>query len=610
MRALGILCLVSAGFAATAPADRVREAAGRAVALIQASQKVWNGKESCYSCHHQSLPPLAFRAAREHGIPVDEAAERLNAERAYALFSDFNRAVQYTHVIDPALSESYLMIGGEAAGMRPNIVTAVYARLIAGRQKADGHWFTLDVRPPQSYSKVTATVIAMRAVQLYAHPSAAAGTKSRVERARSWLASQQANSTEERAMQLLGLKWTGADAASLATLGRVLKSTQQSDGGWSSRAGLKSDAYSTGEALVALEEAGGVAVNDAAWQRGLTFLLDTQAPDGSWHVVSRLHPPAPVSPPYVETGYPYGHDQFISIMAASWAIQALAVSLGPGRRIEVGPVESAKPKDVEPWVETALFGSLADLRALLDRGLDPNSATKSGGTTLLMLVQPDLEKTKLLVERGAKVNARAKTKYSALLVASQYPDSNATMKFLLDHGAEVSLPKGAGAPLFNASPMVLASLAGNAEIAPRLRQAGDNVDSRMLLLGNFPATPLLTAVFVRDAALTRALLNNGAAPDRPDDDGITPLAWAAIGAEPAIGRILIERGVDVNHVDRFGMTPLLYAASTDLGDSTMIELLLKNGANRNARTKEGLTAADLARKYGYEQLLKSLTAGL
>src|SRR6202040_4005071 len=94
-----------------------------------------------------------------------------------------------------------------------------------------------------------------------------------------------------------------------------------------------SDAYSTGEALVALRDAGGVPTSDSAWRHGIEFLLSTQAPDGSWHVESRLHPPAPVSPPYFETGYPYGHDQFISTMGSSWALMALARALGPARKV-------------------------------------------------------------------------------------------------------------------------------------------------------------------------------------------------------------------------------------------------------------------------------------
>jgi ankyrin repeat protein len=38
----------------------------------------------------------------------------------------------------------------------------------------------------------------------------------------------------------------------------------------------------------------------------------------------------------------------------------------------------------------------------------------------------------------------------------------------------------------------------------------------------------------------------------------------------------------------------------------MLELLLKSGARKDARTKEGLTALDLARKYGHTHLLDAL----
>jgi ankyrin repeat protein len=55
-----------------------------------------------------------------------------------------------------------------------------------------------------------------------------------------------------------------------------------------------------------------------------------------------------------------------------------------------------------------------------------------------------------------------------------------------------------------------------------------------------------------------------------------------------------------------GTDGALYAASIDFGDAAMVNLLLKAGARPNARTKEGLTALELARKYKYTHLLASL----
>jgi ankyrin repeat protein len=588
-----------------ASAARIREAAAQAVAVIQNSQKTWFSKQGCFSCHQQVLPALAFRAARQHGIPVDERAAHADAAAAFGFYSNLDRAVQWTHIIDPANDDGWGLLAANAAGLRPSLVTAVYARLLAARQEPDGHWETGDERPPQSYSPFTATAVVMAAIQEYSHPSRRSDTHARIAKARAWLLSQTARTTEDRTFQIFGVSLGGGDRRILSRLAGQLKAAQQPDGGWASLDGRASDAYSTGEALWALHHAAGVPVSDTAWRRGIEFLLRTQAKDGSWHVASRLHPPAPVSPPYFETGHPYGHDQFISTMGESWAVMALAEML-PKAPSNLPPLKEAEPQGIEPWMEPVLFGSAAAVDDLLKTGFDPNSATKPGGTTPLMMAVPDLAKMKLLLDHGAKADTRAKNRYSALLVAANYPGSSAAMNVLLDHGATVRLPKGQGAPLFNAYPTLLAAFAGNLEILDRLHKAGDRVDGRMNLLGMFPVTPLLLLATWHRTDAVRTLLDAGARVDEADDDGITVLSWAVIANRVELARLLIQRGADVNHLDKKGMTPLLYAASIDFGDSAMIDLLLRSGAKRGARTKEGLTVLDLARQYKHTHLLPSL----
>src|SRR5579863_1155522 len=396
---VGVVCSISAAWAGEPSAARIQEAATKAVAVIQKSQKNWYAKQSCVSCHQQVFPALAFRVAREHGIAVDEQAAHADAAAAFGYFSKFDRAVEFTHIIDPALDDGYSMIAANAAGLRPSLVTAVYARLLAARQEADGHWETVDERPPESYSPFTATAVSLRAIQLYAHWSQKADVEAREGRARKWLLSHQPRATEERVYQMLGASWAEAGQVAIQKMAAELKATQQGDGGWNSLDGRPSDAYSTGQALLALHEVGGVAITDPAWRRGIDYLLSTQAPDGSWHVTSRLHPPAPVSPAYFETGHPYGHDQFISMMGESWAVIALAQAL-PRTEWKPTLLKEAEPQNIEPWAETLLFGSVADVKRLLDGGFDSNSATKSGGNTALMLAAPDVDKMKLLLARG------------------------------------------------------------------------------------------------------------------------------------------------------------------------------------------------------------------
>jgi ankyrin repeat protein len=492
----------------------------------------------------------------------------------------------------------------DAAGVRPNLVTAVYARLIAARQNESGDWDSFTARPPSSYSRFTQTALALRAIQLYSHPSQENDVNARIVRARNWLMSHTPRDTEERTYRLLGLFWAHADRTLLAEAARALAATQQPDGGWNSLDGRSSDAYSTGETLAALHDAGGIPVSDAGWRRGIEFLLETQAADGSWHVATRVY--GPVSPPYFESGFPYGHDQYISVTGTCWAVIALARALEPARPVPQLRLTESAPSGLEPWAETVLFGTLADLKRLLDRGFDPNSATRAGGVTALMMAAPDIEKMKLLADRGAKVNTRAKTKYSALMVAAQYRDASPAIRWLLERGAEVRLPPGQGAPLSNASPLFLAAYAGNADILRTLRDAGDKVDDKMLLIGTIPVTPLVGASLLGKTSVVRALLDIGAAVDKPEEGGVTALGDAVLGNQIEMARLLIERGADVNHIDQLGMTPLLWAASVDFGDSAMIDLLLKSGARPGARSKDGLAAVDLARKYRHTHLLASL----
>jgi ankyrin repeat protein len=592
-------------FAADPSSTQIREAATKAVAIIQKGQTNWYMKASCVSCHQQVFPALAFQSAREHGITVDERAAHADAAAAFSFYSNLPRAVEYTYVIDPPLSDGYALIAAHAAGLRPSLVTAVYARLIAARQEADGHWETIDERPPESYSPFTATAVALRAVQLYAHPSQRAEVGIRTKKALQWLVTHQPHATEDRVYQLRGALWAGADQSTRQTMATALKATQEADGGWSSLDGRSSDAYSTGQVLVALHDAAGLDAGDPAWRPGIEYLLKTQTSDGSWHVVSRLHPPAVVSPPYFETGHPCGHDQFISMMGNSLAVMALARAL-PTVTSTVPALSEAKPVAVETWAQTMLFGHAAAVKSLLDSGFDPNSATRSGGLTALTLAAPDTAKMKLLLARGANPNARTKDRFSPLLVAAQYSNSSEAINLLLDHGAEVSLPKGQGAPTFNAFPIFLAAFSGNSTVIARLKQAGDHIDGRMNVIGMFPASPLLFLATSSRTESVTALLDAGAKVDETDLDGITSLSWATIANRVDMAKLLIQRGADVNHVDKKGMTPLLYSASIDFGDSAIIELLIQSGAHIDARNREGLTALDLARKSNHTHLIASL----
>ena len=114
----------------------------------------------------------------------------------------------------------------------------------------------------------------------------------------------------------------GGNKAFVQKAARALVAEQRADGGWSQLSSLTSDAYATGEALVALAESGALPPTDAAFKRGVQFLLNTQSADGSWFVKSRAIP----LQPYFDSGFPYGRDQFISAAGTNWAARALALA--------------------------------------------------------------------------------------------------------------------------------------------------------------------------------------------------------------------------------------------------------------------------------------------
>ena len=159
----------------------------------------------------------------------------------------------------------------------------------------------------------------MRALQLYAPPTKKPEYAKQVEKAVSWLRRYRAESTEERAMQLLGLHWAGASRAELSKLAKGLVTAQRPDGGWAQLPTLESDAYATGETLFALQTSRSLEPSDVVVERGIKFLLANQCDDGSWFVQTRAFPVQKA----MEGIFSHGNDQWISSVATTWASMAL-----------------------------------------------------------------------------------------------------------------------------------------------------------------------------------------------------------------------------------------------------------------------------------------------
>jgi hypothetical protein len=266
---------------------------------------------------------MAVAAARASGYAVNEAAARKQAGAIGVYLESWReRTAQNMFIAGQADTISYLLFGLAADKYSPDPATDAQAMWLKRRQAPDGHWPVTTIRPPIESNDMAVTAISMRALQVFAPPSRRAEFTQAVDRARAWLTAARATTTEEHAFRLLGLSWAGAPNTLVKHAARDLLASQRDDGGWAQDGTMGSDAYATGEALVALRESGAVPASDRAYRKGLEYLLRTQIEDGSWQVESRAVP----IQAYFESGFPYGVNQWISAAATGWATTALALA--------------------------------------------------------------------------------------------------------------------------------------------------------------------------------------------------------------------------------------------------------------------------------------------
>lgn len=124
----------------------------------------------------------------------------------------------------------------------------------------------------------------------------------------------------------------------------------------------------------------------------------------------------------------------------------------------------------------------------------------------------------------------------------------------------------------------------------RLVRAGADVHAQ----GEGGVTALHFACFIGDEVLAREIADRGADVTRATtDDGSTPLMLAAVvpGRHQLIGWLL-EQGADPNARRKNGGTALMHAALN--GDSPSAVLLLRSGADVRLRLDRGETAMTLA----------------
>jgi ankyrin repeat protein len=304
-----------------APAASPRAAVARSLPLLQRTDVTFLRKAGCVSCHNNSLTTMAVARARGNGIPVDDDIARKQLATVGRYIETWRERVLQGEGI-PGLSDtiSYILLGMAAENYPPDRATDALARYLKARQAPDGRWRIRDHRPPLETSDISDTAISLRAIQVYGLRAQRQEYGKAIQLGVRWLENAQPESNEDRAFQLLGLTWAGGNKENIRKAARALLAEQRSNGGWAQIPTLETDAYATGQALVALQDSGALGASDPAYKRGIQFLMSTQFEDGSWYVRSRDI----AIMPFFESDFPYGRDQWISVAGTNWATMALA----------------------------------------------------------------------------------------------------------------------------------------------------------------------------------------------------------------------------------------------------------------------------------------------
>jgi hypothetical protein len=265
---------------------------------------------------------MALTEARRRGYPVNASSMQQMVKETIASLGPHreNLLSGYCSVPGMPTTSSYAAISMHGEGYLPDAFTDGVVRCLAVDQRADGHWAEGGTRPPLSPdSSIPGTALSARTLRLYPVPAIARQLDAAVDRARVYLLSARPWFGDDYAYRVLGLFWTDAEGRAVDAAARELIAQQRPDGGWGQTPDMSSDAYATGLALSALAMAAPAQIASDAYRRGVDYLMRTQKPDGSWHVRSRAFG----FQPYFESGFPHGHDQWISMAATAWAAVAL-----------------------------------------------------------------------------------------------------------------------------------------------------------------------------------------------------------------------------------------------------------------------------------------------
>jgi pectate lyase len=317
---------------------------------------------------------------------------------------------------------------------------------------------------------------------------------------------------------------------------------------------------------------------------------------------------------------------------------------GVDRRLIYTLTETAEPP--LSLQEAAAIGDINMVSSLLEKGESINGSDNSYQDTALhrAAISGHKEMVEFLLAKGADINAKNSEGKTALDVALDRNQKD-IVELLVAKGAEVSsiyvaarigdlakvrgfLEKGADVNMRDAqrkTALHIASANGHKEIVELLLANGADVNAggyynktaaeyamganhreivELLISKGADISPLHFAIYIKDQAKAKSLIENGADINKRTPNGTTPLSRAADIGFKDIAELLLAKGANVNAKNNWDWTPLHSAA--EKGHKDIVELLLAKGADVNAKDGDDLIPLWYAEDEGNTEIAELL----
>jgi ankyrin repeat protein len=255
------------------------------------------------------------------------------------------------------------------------------------------------------------------------------------------------------------------------------------------------------------------------------------------------------------------------------------------------------PSGSTPLHHAAGFGSLAIVELLLDRGAEVNAENKRKSTPLIWAIH-DEAKVRLLLSRGARIDAKTVDGRSAVYQAASLGSGAGVLRLLLEKSGDPDSKL-----LTGTTPLMAAAAEANVEAMRLLIARKADVNAK----NSAGATALMAAASTGNVHAVQLLVEHGADVKVRTKQNDTALGGAATAGAEEVVRLLLERGAEVNVQNARGYSPLALAAGSDSVPAGVVRMLLAKGADRAVQADDE-TPAMLAAKRGDSEVARLLDA--